>query len=189
MTLSALIRKRDNGNPATAIPAIAATQPKEEAATVARIATVAVANPKEEKTAPPAKVGVGDMVAASRNWLIHYVDRNPLEVACSPEATHAQILECYPAAVAAEPFARLADEEPPEPDPFPDDRRRCLQCLNLRGRVCSIAKPGGLVSANRGYRPAPDTPQRCAGYLPNATDTIQQPGGERWSGLIQKGGK
>ena len=43
MTLSALIRKRDTGNLATAIPAISATQPKGEAATVARIATVAVA--------------------------------------------------------------------------------------------------------------------------------------------------
>ncbi|MCU0841268.1 MAG: hypothetical protein MUC79_06065 [Thiobacillaceae bacterium] len=52
MTLSALIRKRDTGNLATAIPAISATQPKGEAATVARIATLAVANPKEEKTAP-----------------------------------------------------------------------------------------------------------------------------------------
>ena len=48
MTLSNLIRKRDTGSIATAIPAISATQPKGEAATVARIATVAVANPKEE---------------------------------------------------------------------------------------------------------------------------------------------
>jgi hypothetical protein len=62
MTLSALIRKRDTGNLATAIPAISATQPKGDAATVARIATVAVANPKEEKTAPPAKVSPGDTV-------------------------------------------------------------------------------------------------------------------------------
>ena len=104
MTLSALIRKRDAGNLATAIPAISATQPKGEAATVARIATVAVANPKEEKTAPPAKVGAGDTATASRWWLIHYPDRDPLEVACCPEATHAEILERHPDAVAAEPF-------------------------------------------------------------------------------------
>lgn len=104
MTLSALIRKRDTGNLATAIPAISATQPKREAATVARIATVAVANPKEEKTAPPAKVGAGDTATASRWWLIHYPERDPLEVACCPEATHADILERHPDAVAAEPF-------------------------------------------------------------------------------------
>ncbi len=115
MSLSSLIRKRDTGNLATAIPAISATQPKGEAATVARIATVAVANPKEEKTAPPPKVGAGDTAppakvspgdtaTASRWWLIHYPDRDPVEVACCPEATHADILERHPDAVAAEPF-------------------------------------------------------------------------------------
>lgn len=104
MTLSALIRKRDTGNPATAIPAISATQPKGEAATVARIATVAVANPKEEKTAPLPKVSHGDTATASRWWLIHYPDRDPVEVACYPEGTHADILERHPDAVAAEPF-------------------------------------------------------------------------------------
>lgn len=66
MTLSNLIRKRDTVGIATAIPAISATQPKGEVATVARIATVAVANPKEEKTAPPAKVGAGDTAPASQ---------------------------------------------------------------------------------------------------------------------------
>ena len=53
MTLSSLIRKRDTGSIATAIPAISATQPKGEAATVARIATVAVANPPEAKDDTP----------------------------------------------------------------------------------------------------------------------------------------
>ena len=56
MTLTALIRKRDTGGIATAIPAIPAipaTQPKGESATVARIATVAVANPPEAKAATP----------------------------------------------------------------------------------------------------------------------------------------
>lgn len=104
MTLSALIRKRDTGNLATAIPAISATQSKGEAATVARIATVAVANPKGEKTAPRAKVSPGDTATASRWWLIHYPDRDPPEVACCPEATHAEILERHLDAVAAEPF-------------------------------------------------------------------------------------
>ena len=104
MTLSALIRKRDTGNLATAIPAISATQPKGEAATVARIATVAVANSKEGQTAPPAKGCAGDTATASRWWLIHYPDRDPVEVACCPEATHADILERHSDAVAAEPF-------------------------------------------------------------------------------------
>lgn len=65
-----------------------------------------------------------------------------------------------------------------------DDRRRCTQCLNLRGRVCSVAIPGGLVSANRGYQPMRNVLQRCAGYLPNETDNDQRTGNERWPGLI-----
>ena len=179
-------------------------------------------------------VGAGDTATASRCWLIHYTDREPMQVLCVPDANHAEILEWYPDAVAAEPFAAIirkpssnlsADEEKairawlalieetdpatiaevlsqcrqdadardyftgrvanelPKPEPFPDDRRTCSQCRNLRGRVCSIATPGGLVSANVGYRPAADILQRCAGYLPHRIDTDQRPGGERWPGI------
>lgn len=104
MTMLSRLREKRTGNLATAIPAISATQPKGEAATVARIATVAVANPTSEKTAPPVKVGASETATASRWWLIHYPDRDPVEVACCPEATHADILERHPDAVAAEPF-------------------------------------------------------------------------------------
>ena len=98
---------------------------------------------------------------------------------------------------AAEPFDRESFEERaavaefdgglPRPDAEAlawqeDDRRRCRQCLNLRGDVCSIAKPGGLVSANRGYRPV-NLPMRCAGYSPTAGDKDQRAGAERWPGL------
>lgn len=104
MTLSALIRKRDTRNPATAIPAIAATQPKETAVAVARIATVAVANAREEKATPTAMAGAASTASSSCGWLLHFIDCDPLEVVCSPEATHAEILERHPDAVAAEPF-------------------------------------------------------------------------------------
>jgi hypothetical protein len=50
------------------------------------------------------KVGAGDTATGSRWWLIHYPDRDPVEVACCPEATHGEILEWHPDAVAAEPF-------------------------------------------------------------------------------------
>jgi hypothetical protein len=142
MTLSALIRKRGTGNLATAIPAIFATHGRGNGATVARIATVAVANPKEEKTAPPANVSSEDEIyreaieeragilefeagyprdeaerlaelqvqgrnaGTSWRWLVHFVDRDPLEVSCFPEASHAEILSDYPNAVAAEPVPR-----------------------------------------------------------------------------------
>lgn len=47
---------------------------------------------------------------------------------------------------------------------FLDDRRTCAQCSNLRNGICSVARPGGVVSANRGYRPDRDLLQRCEGY-------------------------
>lgn len=52
MTLAALIRKRESGKPATAIPATAATETVDEPLSVARIATVAVANPRDDETDP-----------------------------------------------------------------------------------------------------------------------------------------
>jgi hypothetical protein len=52
VTLSALIRKGGLAKAATAIPAISATQHGKAAATVARIATVAVAKPTSPKGEP-----------------------------------------------------------------------------------------------------------------------------------------
>lgn len=37
-------------------------------------------------------------------WLLHFSDRDPLEVAFSPAATHAEVLDAYPDAAAAEPI-------------------------------------------------------------------------------------
>ncbi len=105
MSLSNLIRRKSEpGGFATATPATCATQEGERGRTVASVATVAVAKSPQGQTAPPAKVGAGDTATASRWWLIHYPDRDPAEVACCPEATHAKILERHPDAVAAEPF-------------------------------------------------------------------------------------
>jgi len=241
MSLSNLIRKKSEPvGFATATPATFATQEGERGRTVASVATVAVAKFPQGQTAPPAKVGADDTVTASLRWLIHYPDRDSVEVACCPEATHAEILERHPDAVAAEPFtptirqpsapltaseetairawlalieetdsATIAEvigqcqmdadargyftgraaAELPKPDTFLDDRRTCSQCLNPRGRVCGVAILGGVVSANKGYRPQADTLQRCAGYLPNASDSDRRTGRERWPGLIQKGDK
>ena len=106
MSLSNLIRRKSEPvGFATATPATFATQVGERGRTVATVATVAVAKSPQGQTASPAKVGAGDTATASRWWLIHYPDRDPVEVACCPEATHAEILERHPNAVAAEPFA------------------------------------------------------------------------------------
>lgn len=242
MSLSNLIRKKSEPvRFATATSATFATPNGKLVRTVASVATVAVAKSQQGQTAPSAKVGAGETATASRWWLIHYPDRDPVEVAYCYEATHVDILERYPDAIAAEPFtpiirqpsapltaseetairawlALIEETDPatiaevidqcqrdadardyftwraaavlPKPDPFPDDRRTCRQCLNLRGRACNIAKPerGALVVANVGYRPQSDTLKRCAGYLPNATDNDQRPGGERWPGLTDTKG-
>jgi hypothetical protein len=83
-------------------------------------------------------------------------------------------LRCY-RAIAGERGIALPDAD--------DDRRYCTQCLNLRGRTCTIARPGGLVSARQGYQPMRDVLQRCAGYQPNNSDIDQRTGSERWRGL------
>ena len=104
--MSLLFRLRDKqaGKVATATPATFATQAGGERRTVASVATVTVAKFPQVQTASPAKVGDGDTVTASRWWLIHYPDRDPVKMACCPEATHAEILEQHPDAITAEPF-------------------------------------------------------------------------------------
>lgn len=66
-----------------------------------------------------------------------------------------------------------------------DDRRICLECQRYQDRRCTIAKPGGLVSAARGYIPVPDMLRRCEGFAPLPDDPDQRPGVDRWSWLLQ----
>ena len=177
MTLSALIRKRNAGNLATAIPAISATQPKGEAATVARIATVAVANPEEAKTAPMTASEEMAILA----WLQSIGETDP--------ATIAEVIgQCQRDADARDYYTGRAAAELPKPDPFPDDRRTCDQCANLIARRCQAAKRGEIV-ASRNFEPIRSLPQRCEGYAPGADDPDKRHGRERWQGLIQKGGR
>ena len=195
MTLSNLIRKRDTVGVATAIPAISATQPKGEAATVARIATVAVANPTSEKTAPPVKVGAGDTVTASRWWLIHYPDRDPVEVACCPEATHADILERHPDAIAAEPFAQTIRQPSARLSVEDDAAIRAWLALIEETDPATIAEVIGQCQRDADARdyftgraaaelPKPDpfpddrrTCDQCANLLPSGICKAASPGG------------
>lgn len=86
-------------------------------------------------------------------------------------------------------FRRLVLEAEARADPtFDDDRRTCRQCANLSGRRCLAASRGEIV-ANRDYEPVRDLPRRCEGYAPGVDDPDRRPGGERWPGLIQKGGE
>lgn len=84
--------------PATlAIPATLAQAEGSETAKVAEIAEIA---------APGSENG-----AVSRCWVLHFANnRNPLEVAISPAATRAEVLERYPDAAAAEPLMAIPGE-------------------------------------------------------------------------------
>ena len=104
MSLLSKLREKQGSKTVTATPATFATEEGVRGRAVANVATVTVAKSPQGEAAPPTKVGAVDSATASRWWLIHYLDRNPVEVACCPEATHAGILERHPDAVAAEPF-------------------------------------------------------------------------------------
>ena len=187
MSLSNLIRRKSEPvGFATATPATFATQERERGRTVASVATVTVAKSPQGQTAPPAKVGAGDTATASRWWLIHYPDRDPVEVACCPEATHADILERHPDADARDYFIGRAALGLPKPDPFPDDRRTCTQCANLIVGKCQAAKRSEMV-ASRNYEPIRELSRRCEGYAPGADDPDRRHGRGRWPELIQKG--
>jgi hypothetical protein len=66
-----------------------------------------------------------------------------------------------------------------------DDRRLCPECDCYQDRRCTIAKPGGLVSAARGYMPVSDLLRRCEGFAPLPDDPDQRPGVDRWPWLLQ----
>ena len=120
MKLSDLIRKGVSGAVATATVATPATQRGSKAPTVANVATVAVANPPDRvmggnptvatvatvavANPPQGGVAANDPTAApASHWLIHFADRDPLELYVSPALSHAEVLAAHPDALAAEP--------------------------------------------------------------------------------------
>lgn len=183
MTLAALIRKRGTVTPANANPAKAANDGQGGGEPLAKLAPLALANPTDAKTAD---------AVTSWGWLLHFADREPLEVYCNPGATHAGILERYPDALAAEPIPERITPAEAEAVAWPtlitteDQRRACGQCANLAGRRC-LAAWRGEIAANRDYAPIRDIPRRCEGYAPGADDPDTRPGRGRWPELIQKG--
>lgn len=69
-----------------------------------------------------------------------------------------------------------------------DERRTCMQCVNLVGRRCLAAMRGELATT-RDYEPIRDMLQRCAGYAPGVNDPDRRHGSERWPGLVHKNQK
>jgi len=65
----------------------------------------------DERVARIAEVAIGE---ASHRWLLHFADRESLEVCCNPDATHAEILKRHPDALAAEPLPERIRRTPTE---------------------------------------------------------------------------
>jgi len=104
MSLLSRLREKQAGRFATATLATVATQAEARGRTVASVASVAVAKSPQGQIASRAQVGADDPATGSRRWLVHFIDREPLTVAFAPPATHAEVLEACPAALAAEPI-------------------------------------------------------------------------------------
>ena len=101
--------------------------------------------------------------AAHRWWVIRYADRDPVQVACYPEATHAEIMERHPDAIAAEPFtptvrrpsaplsaedeaairAWLAAIDETDPEAIADVIERCRQDADARDYFTGQARMRG----------------------------------------------
>lgn len=103
MRLSALIRKRQPGNFATATVATPATVQPQPKPCVAFVASVGVANAETVKT---------DAGKSCSHWLFHFTDRDSLRVTFAPEVDHAAALTDYPDAVAAEPITARPQRQP-----------------------------------------------------------------------------
>ena len=139
------------------------------------VSSVSTAQGVNAKTQSETAQAANDDGVTRFTWLMHFIDRNPLTVTFSPEVTHAGALACYPDAVAAEPIELAAEliAPPITTLSLPDDRRTCRQCKNLCGGVCTVAKPGGIVSAVMGYRPGKmftEQLHRCEGFTERAND-------------------
>jgi hypothetical protein len=63
------------------------------------------------------KISAPNTASATRWWLIHYPDREPLELAFYPEATYAEILKWHPDALRIEPLrSDQSDDSDPQTD-------------------------------------------------------------------------
>lgn len=161
MILSSLIHKNKTGKVATLTVATTATLEAPEVGTVAKVATVTVANPPEVKD-------------AGLSVTVYTPAGNPMMVQAR-DAEHAEGLK----QMNPKPTAQVLELTTPDDG----DRRHCADCANLsHGGSCLAAWRGEILAGNH-YKPIDDLPRRCTGYAPKANDPDQRTGEERWPGL------
>jgi hypothetical protein len=113
-----MIRKRDLGEFTTATLATVATHGGDSGTTVARIATVAVAND-----------------APRSFWLLHYRDCDAEVISYSPAVTHAEVMARYPNAIAADPYTPVTQK--PDAPVSTEDEAAILGWLAHIGEAAS----------------------------------------------------
>jgi len=152
MGLEALLLKLENREPATPetpcnLVGVAANPALSLACTLETPATPQIDNGGSDARKTTA--------TASRWWLIHYPDHNPVEVACFPPATHAEILERHPDAIAAEPFNQAS----------PVPARACFTCAHVTRRGgCGEPVAAGLSDVVGGIRYNPVGGDGCPAW-------------------------
>lgn len=129
-----------------------------------------------------ASMGVEVSEGSGINTATARARRIPSDTSDTPSTAETADSVSHPANDSAPPPIRYAS-----PERLADTRRTCRQCLNLahNGR-CLAAARGELPMTARQYEPIPDRLERCVAYSPNADDTDQRPGKERYFSLHQR---
>ncbi|MDP2834121.1 MAG: hypothetical protein Q8Q28_12685 [Pseudomonadota bacterium] len=176
MGLDALLSKLENREPATPetpcnLAGVAAKPALSLACTLETPET-----PQIDNGGSDARIRAADDAAtASRWWLIHYLNREPVQVASFPPATHAEVLQGRPDAVAAEPLYQSA----------PHPTRACTTCTNQTGRGgCGEPVASGLSDLPGVIRYSPDQGATCPAWLatlPGDLETRIRAMAERWA--------
>ena len=108
---------------------------------------------RQAEPAPPAQPtrAIEDTATVSAWWLLHYADRDPVQMVSCPPATLAQVLKHRPDVLAAEPISEPHPEPalaavPVGPKPVQPARQDCRTCLHkLPYGTCAKPVAAGLM--------------------------------------------
>ena len=176
MTTATIIREAQSDGVSLALSLAGTIKATGDGAAVNR--WLAVIREHKAEIVEALKVGAGKTATASRWWLIHYPDRDPLQVACCPEATHAEILERHPDAVAVEPFIPTIRQASAPLTASEETAIRAWLALIEETDPATIAEVIGQCQRDADARDY---------FTGRAADADRRPGRERWPGLIQRG--
>jgi hypothetical protein len=156
MILSSLIHRNKYEQVATVAVTTPAMLETQKVGTVAKVATVTVANPPESKN-------------AALSVVCYTPAGNPITVNARDTEHAAFLLKMNPKT--AQPL--LIDL------PDSDDRRHCADCGNLSISGRCLAARSGSIEAGSHYKPVDDCPRRCVGYVPKANENDQRTDAQR----------